>query len=253
MRDGLGESQTLLVLGGSSEIGLACARALVARSTRRIVLAGRSPERLGAAAATLRADGAEDVDTIALEAEESAGQPAVVERAFARLGDVDVVLLAIGTLPDQQRAEHDPELAAATMRVNLAGPVALLTAAADRLRAQGHGAIVVLSSVAAERPRRANFVYGASKAGLDAYAQGLGDALVGTGVDVLVVRPGFVRTRMTAGLDAAPFATTAEAVAAAVVRGLERRSGTVWVPGHLRALMIVVRHLPRAVFRRLPG
>jgi decaprenylphospho-beta-D-erythro-pentofuranosid-2-ulose 2-reductase len=116
---------------------------------------------------------------------------------------------------------------------------------------QGHGTIVVLSSVAGERVRASNFVYGASKAGLDGFAQGLGDSLRGTGVEVLVVRPGFVHTRMTAGLDAAPLATTPEAVAKAVVEGLARGSHTVWVPAALRFVMIALRHLPRPIFRRL--
>ena len=116
---------------------------------------------------------------------------------------------------------------------------------------QAHGTLIVLSSVAAERPRRSNFVYGASKAGLDAFAQGLGDALAGTGVDVMVVRPGFVRTKMTAGLKPAPLSTTPDAVAGAIVDGLRRGAHTVWVPPALRSVMSIVRHLPRPLFRRL--
>ena len=123
---------------------------------------------------------------------------------------------------------------------------------ARSLQSQGHGSLVVMSSVAGERARRANFIYGSSKAGLDAFAQGLGDALHGTGVHVMVVRPGFVRTRMTAGLPEAPLATTPEAVATAVELGLRRRTETVWVPGTLRVVMAALRHLPRGVFRRLP-
>jgi decaprenylphospho-beta-D-erythro-pentofuranosid-2-ulose 2-reductase len=111
---------------------------------------------------------------------------------------------------------------------------------------------VVLSSVAGERARRSNFIYGSSKAGLDAFAQGLGDALHGTGVHVMVVRPGFVRTKMTAGRAEGPMATTPEAVATAIEVGLRRRSETVWVPGALRLVMAALRHVPRAVFRRLP-
>jgi decaprenylphospho-beta-D-erythro-pentofuranosid-2-ulose 2-reductase len=120
-----------------------------------------------------------------------------------------------------------------------------------KLRAQGHGTLVVLSSVAAERPRGANFPYAASKAAVDAYAQGLGDALAGTGVHVLVVRPGFVHTHMTAGLKPAPLATTPEAVADAVADGLRRGAHTVWAPPRVRWLMAILRHLPRSVFRRL--
>jgi decaprenylphospho-beta-D-erythro-pentofuranosid-2-ulose 2-reductase len=112
--------------------------------------------------------------------------------------------------------------------------------------------MVVLSSVAAERARKSNAIYGAAKAGLDALAQGLADSLAGTGVRMLVVRPGFVRTRMTAGLDAAPFATTAEAVADATVKALARRAHTVWVPPTMRYVFAVLRHVPRPIYRRLP-
>jgi decaprenylphospho-beta-D-erythro-pentofuranosid-2-ulose 2-reductase len=123
---------------------------------------------------------------------------------------------------------------------------------ANRMKAQGHGSIVVLSSVAGERARRSNFVYGSSKAGVDAFFQGLADALVGTGVHVMVVRPGFVRTKMTAGMKPAPLSTTPEAVADAIVAGLARGSTTVWVPPALRYLMSALRHVPRPLFRRLP-
>jgi decaprenylphospho-beta-D-erythro-pentofuranosid-2-ulose 2-reductase len=120
------------------------------------------------------------------------------------------------------------------------------------LREQGHGTLVVLSSVAAERPRASNAIYGAAKAGLDALAQGLGDSVAGSGVRVLVVRPGFVKTRMTAGLKPPPFATTPDAVAAATSRALRRGAHTVWAPGALRYVFAVLRHLPRAVYRRMP-
>jgi decaprenylphospho-beta-D-erythro-pentofuranosid-2-ulose 2-reductase len=138
------------------------------------------------------------------------------------------------------------------MRVNFLGAGSLLLACMERLRAQGSGVLVVLSSVAAERPRAGNAIYGAAKAGLDALAQGLADATADSGVRVLVVRPGFVTTRMTAGLDPAPFATTPEAVADATVEALDGNAHTVWVPGKLRFVFSVLRHVPRPVYRRLP-
>jgi decaprenylphospho-beta-D-erythro-pentofuranosid-2-ulose 2-reductase len=110
----------------------------------------------------------------------------------------------------------------------------------------------MLSSVAGERVRRSNFVYGSSKAGIDGYYQGLAAALAGSGVRVMIVRPGFVHTKMTRGRKAAPLATSPEAVAAAIVRGLRRGHEIVWAPPALRYVMVVLRHLPRAVFRRLP-
>jgi decaprenylphospho-beta-D-erythro-pentofuranosid-2-ulose 2-reductase len=241
VKDALGRVESVLVLGGGSEIGLATARALVARGTRRLVLAARAPERLESEAAALRAAGA-DVALEPWDATDVAGQEAAIAGLFDRHGDLDVVLAAAGVL-DGAPAE--------VIGTNFLGLAAALAPAAERLRAQGHGTVVVLSSVAGERARRSNYLYGSSKAGLDAFAQGLGDALAGSGVGVLVVRPGFVRTKMTAGLDPAPLATTPEKVADAIVAGLARGSHTVWVPGALRWVMSVLRHLPRPVFRRL--
>ncbi|MER6751412.1 decaprenylphospho-beta-D-erythro-pentofuranosid-2-ulose 2-reductase [Streptomyces fungicidicus] len=250
MKDAFGLPQSLLVLGGTSEIALATARRLIARRTRTVWLAGRPSAALDEAAGRLRDLGAE-VRTVAFDALDPATHEEVLGKVFAE-GDVDMVLLAFGTLGDQAHDERDPVAAVRVAQTNYTGAVSAGLVCAGALQAQGHGSLVVLSSVAGERARRANFIYGSSKAGLDAFTQGLGDALYGTGVHVMVVRPGFVRTRMTAGLPEAPLATTPEAVAAAVELGLRRRSETVWVPGALRVVMSALRHLPRAVFRRLP-
>jgi decaprenylphospho-beta-D-erythro-pentofuranosid-2-ulose 2-reductase len=161
-------------------------------------------------------------------------------------------VLAVGVLGAQQGLDADPAEAAEVMRVNFLGSGSLLLHCLRRLRDQRTGTAVVLSSVAAERPRAANAIYGAAKAGLDALAQGLADATAGSGVRVLVVRPGFVRTRMTAGLPPAPFATDPEAVADATVRALGGRAHTIWVPSRLRWIFAVLRHLPRPLYRRLP-
>ncbi|MER5833225.1 decaprenylphospho-beta-D-erythro-pentofuranosid-2-ulose 2-reductase [Streptomyces sp. NPDC002130] len=250
MKDAFGLPQSLLVLGGTSEIALATARRLIARRTRTVWLAGRPSPALEEAAGQLRGLGA-DVHTVAFDALGPASHEAVLGKVFAE-GDVDMVLLAFGLLGDQARDEREPEAAVRVAQTNYTGAVSAGLVCARSLQSQGHGSLVVMSSVAGERARRANFIYGSSKAGLDAFAQGLGDALHGTGVHVMVVRPGFVRTRMTAGLPEAPLATTPEAVASAVELGLRRRSETVWVPGTLRVVMAALRHLPRGVFRRLP-
>ncbi|MEZ3177534.1 decaprenylphospho-beta-D-erythro-pentofuranosid-2-ulose 2-reductase [Streptomyces pimonensis] len=250
MKDAFGLPQSLLVLGGTSEIALATARRLIARRTRTVWLAGRPSPGLDEAAGQLRGLGAE-VRTVAFDALDPAAHEDALGKVFAE-GDVDLVLLAFGTLGDQAHDERDPRAAVRVAQTNYTGAVSAGLVCAGALQAQGHGSLVVLSSVAGERARRANFIYGSSKAGLDAFAQGLGDALHGTGVHVMVVRPGFVRTRMTAGLPEAPLATTPEAVAAAVELGLRRRAETVWVPGALRVVMSALRHLPRGVFRRLP-
>ncbi|MGI8440540.1 MAG: decaprenylphospho-beta-D-erythro-pentofuranosid-2-ulose 2-reductase [Thermoleophilaceae bacterium] len=251
MKDALGSVQSVLVLGGTSEIGLAVARALAAERTRRIVLAARDPSRLTERIEELRRAGAETIDAVAFDADEPEAHPAFVEDVFDRHGDIDLVLVAFGVLGSQEELARDPVAAAGIARTNYVGAVSVTTAVVERLRRQGHGTLVFLSSVAGERARKSNYVYGSSKAGLDAFAQGLGDALAGSGVNVMVVRPGFVHTKMTAGLDPAPFSTTPEAVAEAIVRGLRTGAHTVWAPPVLRFVMSALRHLPRPIFRRL--
>ncbi|MFB8078356.1 decaprenylphospho-beta-D-erythro-pentofuranosid-2-ulose 2-reductase [Streptomyces sp. NPDC056013] len=250
MKDAFGAPQSLLVLGGTSEIGLATARRLIARRTRTVWLAGRPSPALTAAADSLRALGAE-VRTVPFDALDTESHEERLGKIFTE-GDIDMVLLAFGVLGDQARDESDPVAAVRVAQTNYTGAVSAGLVCAAALQNQGHGSLVVLSSVAGERARRADFIYGSSKAGLDAFAQGLGDALHGTGVHVMVVRPGFVRTRRMAGRAEAPLATTPEAVAGAIELGLRRRSETVWVPGALRMVMAAVRHAPRPLFRRLP-
>jgi decaprenylphospho-beta-D-erythro-pentofuranosid-2-ulose 2-reductase len=251
MNDAFASPQSVLVLGGGSDLGLAITRALVRRRARTVILAGRAPEDLKPAADDLAALGAETVERVAFDALDPEGHDAFVDGVFDRHGDIDLVLVAFGVLGDQAEAERNPAAALEVLRTNFVGAASVCLALARRLRVQGHGTLVVLSSVAGERVRAANFVYGASKAGLDGFCQGLGDALAGTGVRVLVVRPGFVPTKMTAGREKAPFSTTAEGVAEAVVRGLETGADVVWAPPVLRYVMAVARHLPRPVFRRL--
>jgi decaprenylphospho-beta-D-erythro-pentofuranosid-2-ulose 2-reductase len=251
MRDALGSLQSVLVLGGGSDIALATVRELVADRTRTVVLAARDPDALAGAIEELRAAGAESVEAVRFDADDLDSHDAAIGGVFERHEDIDLVLVAFGVLGDQERSLEDSDFAAGVLRTNFLGAASALLAAARRLRAQGHGALVVLSSVAGERARRSNFVYGASKAGLDAFAQGLGDELAADGVQVMVVRPGMVRTKMTAGMDDIPFTTTPEAVGREIVKGLRRGSHTVWAPPVLRLVMAGLRHLPRPVFRRL--
>jgi decaprenylphospho-beta-D-erythro-pentofuranosid-2-ulose 2-reductase len=252
MKDALGSVQSVLVLGGGSDIALATVRDLVRRRARTVVLAARDPASLQGAADDLRAAGATTVELVAFEARDTAAHDAFVTDVFERVGDGDLALLAFGVLGDQEEAEHDGRAAVDIAEVNYVGSVSVAVPIAQRMRTQGHGTIVALSSVAGERARRSNFVYGSSKAGMDAFFQGLGDSLVGSGVRVMIVRPGFVHTKMTDGMDAAPMSTTPEAVAAAIVQGLARGRETVWVPSTLRYVMSVLRHVPRPVFRKLP-
>jgi decaprenylphospho-beta-D-erythro-pentofuranosid-2-ulose 2-reductase len=251
MRDALGRYGTVVVLGGGSDIGRATARLLAARGST-LVLAARRPDELLDDAAALRAAGASAVEVVAFDALDTESHPRFLRDLFDRFGDVDLVLLAFGVLGDQEAAEKDAAAALEVARTNYVGAISVLIPVASRLREQGHGAIAVLSSVAGERGRRSNFVYGSAKAGLDVFCQGLADRLRGDGVRLLVVRPGFVRSKMTANLEAPPLSTTPEAVARATLEGLDRDADVVWVPGSLRWVMSGLRHLPRPIFRRLP-
>jgi len=243
-----------LVIGGTSEIALATIRRLRADGPIGATLLGRDAEALEQAAESLRDGGIEPVTVAHVEAADVAAHAAAVRQAFAGSGGgFDVVILAVGRLGAQAGLAADPAMTHEVLTTTFLGAGSLLLCALRELRAQGRGTAVVLSSVAAERPRASNAVYGAAKAGLDALAQGLADSLVGTGVNVLVVRPGFVATKMTAGLKPAPFAASPEAVANSIARALAGgRTGTIWVPGVLRYVFALLRHLPRPVFRRLP-
>jgi decaprenylphospho-beta-D-erythro-pentofuranosid-2-ulose 2-reductase len=239
--DSLGKPQSLLLVGGTSEIGLAIARELSGR-LQRLVLAGRDTTALQRAAQQF-AD-VPDVQVVPLDLNDPPSFGPAVAAAFDP-GDVDVVVLAAGMLGSNAES---PELMA---QVNYVGPVCVGTLAVERMRRQGHGVLVVLSSVAAERPRADNYLYGSTKAGLDAWANGLADALVDTGVRVLVVRPGMVRTRMSAESPEAPLTCEKEDVARAVAKNLVNGPPTIWVPGQVRYLMSGLRHLPRPVFRKV--
>ena len=250
MIDAVGNPQSILLLGGTSEIGLAIVEAFATDRPMRVILAARPSERLDAAKARVEKLGCA-VETVDFDARAVDTHSDVIRKAFAG-GDIDVSVVAFGLLGDAEKAWTDVEAAVELATVNYTAAVSVGVALAERLREQSHGAIVALSSVAGERPRRSNFVYGSTKAGLDAFYTGLTEALRPNDVGVTVVRPGFVHTRMTEGMKPAPLSTTPEAVAAAAVDAVRNRREQVWVPAQLRGVMSVLRHLPRPVFRRLP-
>ncbi|WP_030486108.1 decaprenylphospho-beta-D-erythro-pentofuranosid-2-ulose 2-reductase [Nocardioides aequoreus] len=251
MRDSLGRPQTVLLLGGTSDIGLAMARAWAKQvDGLRVTLAARPSPRRTSAAADLERHGCRvrELDFDALEQQDHER----VVRAAAEGEDVDVAVVAFGVLGEPERAWQDPHHAAELAATNYTAAVLAGVALGRLVRDQGHGMVVALSSVAGERPRRSNFVYGSSKAGFDAYYTGLGEALRPFGGRVLVVRPGFVRSSMTEGLAEAPLAVDPDTVAAATLRAVASGREQLWVPRQLRPVMSVLRHLPRPVFRRLP-
>ncbi len=251
MENALGEPQTILLLGGTSDIGLAIVRRLLNPTTRAVVLACRNVEAGERAAAGLRYGGLA-VDVVAFDGAATDTHPEFARAVSDKYGDIDVAIVAFGLLGDGAANIVDSVAAAEIAHLNFTGVVSSTIAIANQMRRQGHGSIVMLSSVAGERVRRANPVYGGSKAGIDGFAQGFGDVIADDGVHMLIVRPGFVHSKMTTGRKAAPFATTPEAVAEATVKALRSKRRIVWAPGVLRPMFIVLRHLPGAVWRRLP-
>lgn len=249
MINSVGIPQHVLLLGGTSDIALAIARAYATESRGlRITLAARPGERRDAAVADLITMGC-TVDSRDFDALDTSSHGALIDGIEQ---DVDLAVVAFGLLGDPEEAWTDLETARELAEVNYVGAVTTGVALGARIRTQGHGLIVALSSVAGERPRRSNFVYGSTKAGMDAFYTGLGEALREFGGQVLVVRPGFVHSSMTKGLDPAPLATTPEAVAEAVMSAVRDGKEQIWVPGTMRVVMSGLRHVPRALFRRLP-
>lgn len=249
MQNALSEPQTIVLLGGTSEIGRAIVDELLSTSAKTLVLACRRPDE--AQPERFERDGLEIV-VEHFDAADTESHDAFVRKLADAHGDLDVAIVAFGVLGDQNEFNDDPHAAAQAVHVNYTGGVSSSLALAGQMRRQGHGHITVLSSVAGERVRAANFVYGSSKAGLDAFAQGLGDSLAGSGVNVTVVRPGFVHSRMTRGMKSAPFATTPRVVGELAVAGMRKGKHTVWTPGILRFVFMILRHVPRPIFRRLP-
>lgn len=250
MIDAVGNPQSLLLLGGTSDIALAIAERYASARPLRIVLAARPSERRKAAAERLTAGG-NDVVELDFDASDTDSHPDVIARAFAD-GDVDVSVVAFGLLGDAEQVWQDHAKAVELAHVNYTAAVSVGVALADRLKHQGHGSVIALSSVAGERVRRSNFVYGSTKAGFDGFYLGLGEALAPSGVHVTVVRPGFVKTKMTEGMDAAPLAVTAEQVAEIAVNAARKGKEVVWAPSPFRFVMSVLRHVPRPIFRKLP-
>lgn len=245
-------SSTVLVLGGRSEIGVELAARLVGDGARTVVLAARRSDDLDPQESQLRAAGAADVQRVEFDADDLTSHRRLLDELTARHGTLDDVIVSFGILGDQDRAERDAEHAVSIVHTDYVAHVSLLTHLATVLRAQGRGRLVVFSSVAGVRVRRANYVYGSAKAGLDGFAAGLADALAGSGVSLLVVRPGFVVGRMTEGMSPAPFSSTPGQVADAAVRALRRGRVEVWVPFALRVLFGVLRYVPRPIWRRMP-
>jgi decaprenylphospho-beta-D-erythro-pentofuranosid-2-ulose 2-reductase len=260
--DAVGNPQTILLLGGTSEIGLAICERYLRNAPARIVLAAL-PDDPGRddAVAQMKAAGAKSVELIDFDAVDTESHPKVIDQAFNDGGvprDVDVAIVAFGLLGDAEELWQNQRKAVQIAEINYTAAVSVGVLLGEKLRAQGFGQIIAMSSAAGERVRRSNFVYGSTKAGLDGFYLGLGEALREYGVRVLVIRPGQVRTRTTiehwksTGTKEAPFTVDKEYVADLAVTASAKGKELVWAPGAFRYVMMVLRHIPRPIFRKLP-
>jgi decaprenylphospho-beta-D-erythro-pentofuranosid-2-ulose 2-reductase len=250
--DATGNPQAILLLGGTSEIGLAICERYLCNTSARIVLACL-PDDPGRddAVAQMKAAGARSVDLIDFDAVDTDSHPKVIDEAFAN-GDIDVAIVAFGLLGDAEELWQNQRKAVQIAEINYTAAVSVGVLLADRMRRQGFGQIIAMSSAAGERVRRSNFVYGSTKAGLDGFYLGLSEALREYGVRVLVIRPGQVRTRMSAHIKEAPLTVDKEYVADLAVTASAKGKELVWAPGAFRYVMMVLRHIPRPIFRKLP-
>ncbi|WP_134431927.1 decaprenylphospho-beta-D-erythro-pentofuranosid-2-ulose 2-reductase [Mycobacterium ulcerans] len=250
--DAVGNPQSVLLLGGTSEIGLAVCQRYLRNAPARIVLACL-PDDPGRddAVAQMKAAGASSVELIDFDAMDTDSHPKVIEQAFGG-GDVDVAIVAFGLLGDAEELWQNQHKAVQIAEINYTAAVSVGVLLGEKMRAQGFGQIIAMSTVAGERVRRSNFVYGSTKAGLDGFYLGLSEALREHGVRVLVVRPGQVRTRMSAHVKEAPLTVDKEYVANLAVTAAAKGKELVWAPAAFRYVMMVLRHIPRSIFRRLP-
>lgn len=238
----------ILIFGATSAIAEAVA-ARYAVAGNRFFLIARNSEKL--AALCERLSGAGAVETARADLARLEDHPGLIEAAFNWLQTVDLVLIAHGTLPDQARCEQDVEAALEALNVNGLSPISLLTELAPRMREQAHGTVAVITSVAGDRGRPSNYVYGSAKAMVSAFLQGLRGKLHGAGVHVIDIRPGLVDSPMTAHLPKGPLFATPDRVAGGIVNAVARKRHTVYVPGWWRIIMEIVQWLPDTIFKRL--
>lgn len=256
--DAVGNPQAILLLGGTSEIALAIAERYLRNAAARVILADLPDHpRKADAMATMTSAGAKSVEWIDFDGLATDTHPAVIDAAWAD-GDVDVAVVAFGLLGDAEELWQNQRKAVQIAGINYTAAVSVGVLVGDKMKAQGSGQIIAMSSAAGERVRRSNFVYGSTKAGLDGFYLGLGEALREFGVHVLVIRPGQVRTSTTiahwkaTATKEAPFTVDKEYVADLAVTSAAKGKDLVWAPGAFRYVMMVLRHVPRPIFRKLP-
>lgn len=241
----------VLIFGATSAIAHACARRWATQGAR-LVLVGRNGARLNDAAADLQIRGAQQVDVRQADLDDISGHAASVEAAVQALGALDVVLVAQGSLPDQRACEASVHSTVAALHTNGVSVVALCGVVANQLAAQGYGTLAVIGSVAGDRGRQSNYVYGAAKGLVERFLQGLRNRLHPLGVHVLTIKPGFVDTPMTAHITPkGKLWAQPDDVARGIVHAVARRSNVVYLPGIWRCIMTIIRLIPEPLFKRL--
>ena len=240
----------VVFLGATKGMGRALARSMSARGDRLFLL-GRDVADLEKSAADLGVDGTPPAGVAACNLSDPAGFDAALDGAFRALGHVDTVVVTAGLFAPQAELEADPDLTRAVLDVDFTGTVLFCEAARKRLLAGGGGKLVVFSSVAGDRGRKPVVLYGAAKAGLSHYLEGLDHKFRAEGLEVVTVKPGFVRTGLTAGLKAPPFAGEPQDVAVRVLKAIDRGTPVVYAPAAWRPIMAAIRALPRFLMRRI--
>jgi len=240
----------IVIIGATSAIAEATARCYAARGAR-IFLIARQAQRLSDIAQDLRVRGAADVNSATLDVNQHAAHADVLERAWSWLGEVDAILIAHGTLPDQTACEQSVEVALAEFNTNATSTIALMTLAAAKLETQRHGALAVISSVAGDRGRQSNYLYGSAKAAVSTFASGLRQKLAKVGVAVVTIKPGFVDTPMTKDFRKGPLWAKPDAVARGIVRAIDRRRSVAYLPWFWSIIMLIIRHIPESIFKRI--
>ena len=242
--------KNILIIGATSAIAAATAR-LFARRGDRLFLAARDTARLATLAADLKVRGAAAVECHPFEAARFDEHKPLIDAAFKALKKPDIVLLAHGTLPEQKVCEADFDAALRELNANAVGSLSLLTQIANRLEQQRGGCLAVITSVAGERGRQSNYLYGAAKAMVSVFLQGLRNRLHQSGVQVLDIRPGFVDTPMTAAFQKGPLWAKPRQIAAGIVRAIEKKKTIVYLPWFWRYVMLLIRLIPEPIFKRL--
>lgn len=244
-------NQNILIIGGTSGIAEAVARRY-AEQGARLFLVARNELKLQAISTDLAARGAKDVQTFVMDANDSGLIPRMMDAAWKAFGTIDMALVAHGTLPDQRRTETDIPYAIDEFRTNAESVIACLAGLAARFEPQGKGVIAVIGSVAGDRGRASNYLYGAAKAAIDVYASGLRARLLKSGVHLLTIKPGFVATSMTADLNLpARLTATPGHVARDIQRAINKRRDVLYTPWFWNWIMLIIRWIPAVIFKRM--